>query len=303
MAKLKQTSGIDHFSIGYFATSMRRVLEGQKDISFRYYMRGGRCKIKCYGYCPDREIKTAMLLSAAFEKVHYDLKGDVHMNISCHDYCRVRRRHIYAYCRKKGNSNIELIPDYFFVNNREWTKYDDYDSLVKEMLAASEKSWQYDNLFWIGAISKKPVRENLYKISKCDKRLKILATDRDLDRGEKPFVSLVDHVKYKYLLDMAGNSWSDRRKVLLFSGRPLFIVGDEWEEYALTDLVPFKHYIPVKKDFSDLIDKLDWADSNPEAVMKIAEQAKQFALNRLTRERAVSDLSEIILKAQKGKRK
>ena len=60
--------------------------------------------------------------------------------------------------------------------------------------------------------------------------------------------------------------------------------------------MPFEHYIPVKEDLSDLIERLDWAEANPEEVQKIAENAQSFAREKLTRKAALSYLTETIVR-------
>lgn len=46
-------------------------------------------------------------------------------------------------------------------------------------------------------------------------------------------------------------------------------------------LEPYVHYIPVKTDLSDLIEKFDWAKSHDSQCEQIARNATQFALNHL----------------------
>ncbi len=45
---------------------------------------------------------------------------------------------------------------------------------------------------------------------------------------------------------------------------------------------PFVHYIPVKQDLSDLIDRIEWARSHDKEVQKIAKQGYIFIKNSLT---------------------
>lgn len=61
------------------------------------------------------------------------------------------------------------------------------------------------------------------------------------------------------------------------------------------DLKPFVHYIPVKADLSDLQEKYDWAEANPEKAKEIAANALEYAKTHLTREAAIQHYSKIIL--------
>lgn len=42
------------------------------------------------------------------------------------------------------------------------------------------------------------------------------------------------------------------------------------------------HYVPVNRDLSNLVEKIQWAKQNDEAARKIARQAQQFANEHLT---------------------
>lgn len=42
------------------------------------------------------------------------------------------------------------------------------------------------------------------------------------------------------------------------------------------------HYIPIERNLSDLVDKLNWAKKNDQKVQQISEQAQQFANEYLT---------------------
>lgn len=42
------------------------------------------------------------------------------------------------------------------------------------------------------------------------------------------------------------------------------------------------HYIPIERDLSDLVDKLNWAKKNDQKVKQMSEQAQQFANEYLT---------------------
>lgn len=291
---MMESGGIYDFSPKYFLSYIKRFLQGQKDIALRYSHKSGKLRIKCYGNVKDREFKTAEMLLAAFEQIHYDLKQDLNMNVSCHDLCRVRKRHMYAYCKRSGAKNITTIPDYYFINWKEYGIYD-YEKMRKEMIAASQKKPEQDKLFWIGNIKNSVLREKLWQLGKSDPRIEFVASN--MTGGEyRNYVSMIDQTKYKYLLDVEGIAWSSRRKLLLFSGRPLFIVEDDWEEFFSRDLEPFIHYIPVKRDLSDLIKQLDWAESHEDEAQEIAKRAMDYAVNHLKRSDAINALAGIMLR-------
>lgn len=52
-------------------------------------------------------------------------------------------------------------------------------------------------------------------------------------------------------------------------------------EHFYSDLKPYVHYIPIKADLSDLVEKVRWAKSHDEEARKIGAQARKYAVNNL----------------------
>ena len=52
-------------------------------------------------------------------------------------------------------------------------------------------------------------------------------------------------------------------------------------EFWERDLEPFQHYIPVKADFSDLIEKVEWAITHDDDARAIARNGAQFVREHL----------------------
>lgn len=69
-----------------------------------------------------------------------------------------------------------------------------------------------------------------------------------------------------------------------------------YKEYFFEHLKEWEHYIPVKRDLSDLTEKVDWCFDNPEKVAEIATNALEFSKQHLTREACYSRWNEIIEK-------
>jgi hypothetical protein len=52
-------------------------------------------------------------------------------------------------------------------------------------------------------------------------------------------------------------------------------------EHFYSSLQPWKHYVPFKKDLSDLVEKIRWAKEHDKEAREIAENAKAFARQHL----------------------
>ncbi|KAF7369304.1 CAP10 domain-containing protein [Mycena venus] len=87
--------------------------------------------------------------------------------------------------------------------------------------------------------------------------------------------------KYKYALDLDGNSFSGRYLGLLRSGSLVF-KSTVFDEYFNDWLRPFEHYIPVLPDLSDLVQKIEWAIANDAEAHAIQEAGKAVADRVLT---------------------
>lgn len=112
--------------------------------------------------------------------------------------------------------------------------------------------------------------------------------------GSSVHISMPDLVReYRYLLDIGGAGYSGRLKFLLFSGRPLFLVDRLYVEYFHDDLLPFVHFIPVRSDLSDLLARHDWARENPGKAEQIALNAKNYAKENITNEKALARLRTV----------
>jgi hypothetical protein len=109
------------------------------------------------------------------------------------------------------------------------------------------------------------------------------------------FVTLEDHCKYNYLIDIEGNGYSGRIKYLLFTGRVVLIQERKLKTYYHFLLKPFVHFVPVKDDFSDLLEKLDWLDQNPSISREIGINGQKFAMENLRKDAVLENYKKIIL--------
>lgn len=99
------------------------------------------------------------------------------------------------------------------------------------------------------------------------------------------FCSLEDHLKYKYLLDIDGNSSSyERPAFILFSNSLLFKQQTSNIQWYFKGLKPFLHYIPVASDFSDMKERLNWIRSHDKNARDAIKKANEFACHYLNDE-------------------
>ncbi|KAJ7100928.1 glycosyl transferase family 90-domain-containing protein [Mycena belliarum] len=90
-----------------------------------------------------------------------------------------------------------------------------------------------------------------------------------------------DAYKFKYLLDVDGNTFSGRYLGLLRSGGLVF-KSTAFAEFFTPWLVPYEHFIPVRPDLADLPAKIEWARANDAEAHRIQEAGRIFAERVLT---------------------
>lgn len=106
---------------------------------------------------------------------------------------------------------------------------------------------------------------------------------RMLGLVKQPFMSMSEQAQlYRYVVYLEGScGWADRLKYLLPFGFVIFMQKTACQEWFAPLLQPWKHYIPVKGDLSDLVEKIGWARDNKEEARRISDNARGFALTYL----------------------
>jgi len=127
-------------------------------------------------------------------------------------------------------------------------------------------------------------------ISAMKEKLKIDEKDRvgytDLNKLGIKFnkLSPYEQSRYKYILHLDGNVGAHRlAKFFLLNSTTLICETGStlWFSHIL---IPYTHYVPVKKDLSDLIEKIKWCRENDDKCRDIARNAFELGKKLLTEE-------------------
>ena len=101
----------------------------------------------------------------------------------------------------------------------------------------------------------------------------------------KNYLSLLDYKrKFKYVIDLPGHTYSTKSYWMLFLKRPVFYIEPNQKFAWEKRLKPWVHYIPVKRDFSDLEKHYDWAQANPDKVEAISSNLYEFGVKQMSPE-------------------
>jgi hypothetical protein len=112
----------------------------------------------------------------------------------------------------------------------------------------------------------------------------------------KPMHPMAAFQKYVAVLDIDGNSWSSRFGKLLCYNSVVVKVEPEYVDYFhFKDLQPWKHYVPVKSDLSDLVEQAAFVTdpANDEAVREIVTNANDWCQRRMVWTSIAEDVLDI----------
>lgn len=94
-------------------------------------------------------------------------------------------------------------------------------------------------------------------------------------------VSFFDFFKWKYQINIDGTVAAYRLPYLLAGSSLVFKQQSSYYEHFYGDLQPWIHYVPFKRDLSDLEGQLKWAIANDEKAQQIVKNAQSYAQSNL----------------------
>lgn len=81
---------------------------------------------------------------------------------------------------------------------------------------------------------------------------------------------------YKYIIHICGHVSAFRLSLELSMGSVILLVESDYKLWFEKLLIPFVHYVPVKKDLSDIFDQIIWCKEHDHECKEIARKAKEF---------------------------
>jgi hypothetical protein len=205
---------------------------------------------------------------------------------------------LFGSSRAAGRLDI-AAPDYVFGG---WLEIGDrdFDRTCADLTHVGSSPASTGLLGWYGAASRHPNRNVLVELGRrYPNRMEIVDVEYFGEPGTPPDPSVgmnmeAQVARFRYLIDIEGIGYSGRLKYLLHSGRPILIQTRPWQEWFFPQLIAWKHYVPVKRDLSDLLGVLDRLDADPNLGARIASDALAFACRNLTLGSAVAKWSALL---------
>jgi hypothetical protein len=199
-------------------------------------------------------------------------------------------RVLYAMCSNVNDHITVLIPDAHFI--REKAYQEKKEEIDKNRIPYSKRK---SECIWRGNLNNGHV-DNFMKPHgktmnprKYFQKLHLEGRFPKVNFENKD-TSISDQIQYKMILDMDG--WSSTWSATvwkMYSGSVLLKTKSKWKQWYYHKLEPWVHYVPVKDDFSDLNDKIEWCLHNERECIKITENAKRFVDKHLTWDQVKKD--------------
>lgn len=99
----------------------------------------------------------------------------------------------------------------------------------------------------------------------------------DFTAYEKPSLNIEDQLTYKFILSVEGNDVATNLKWILKSNSVPVCPPFAIQSWILEDrLIPYEHFLPIRKDFLDLEDKIEWAIHHPKICKQMVNNGKQY---------------------------
>ena len=162
-----------------------------------------------------------------------------------------------------GNSvlmKLDTLRHYYFVNDK--TPYHQKESKI----------------VWRGVIHKENRRSLVKKFHKHPKcNIGNIPLHEETTIWEKPFLSIEEQLQYKFILSIEGNDVATNLKWIMSSNSLCFMPTPKFETwYMESKLIPNVHYVHIKDDYSDMLEKMEYYATNESDAQEIVKNAQAW---------------------------
>lgn len=186
--------------------------------------------------------------------------------------------------RRVGDKNGILLP---LNRKRHW-------SITPKHVAAQDVPWEKKQMsvVWRGSTTGKSRTEDYDRHPRTQLVRRWFGQgDQGIDVGYSQVVqgkvqdqryvlgtlSIKEQLRNALIVSVEGNDVASNLKWVLASNSVPVMPPPRYESWLLeSQLQPWVHYVPVRPDFTDLGDALEWCRANPDACERMAKQGREY---------------------------
>lgn len=99
----------------------------------------------------------------------------------------------------------------------------------------------------------------------------------------KNYLHYSENFKYKVNVVIDGVAGASCEKWVFLTGSVILMISD-WTSSVVREMIPWKHFVPVKTDLTDLVENIEWIFNNPEKAEEIALGGKNEFIRLTSRD-------------------
>lgn len=104
---------------------------------------------------------------------------------------------------------------------------------------------------------------------------------------------------YKYIINIDGHVAAFRLSLELNMGSVILWARTEWNMWYTNFLIPYKHYVPIKTDLSDLFTQIKWCREHDKECIDITNEANTFYATYLQKKGIFDYMQKILVDLKK----
>lgn len=228
-----------------------------------------------------REVRVALLDILEFLLRHHYIPKNLDFIVDLSDFAMIRKEKllenkpvpVFTFAKdalKPIEKDLILIPDW--MNLRTIVKI---KTEIKEATLKHPWDSKQSKAFWRGGPNDETgFRKKIVAFSKLHPEI-VDASFSYLKKND--FITPADQLKFKYLLMIDGARGAWERFVWQLQANSLVMKHNSTHiQWYYKGVQPYIHYIPIQ-DEQDLTQKIAWAETHPDEVLKIITNANNFA--------------------------
>lgn len=183
-----------------------------------------------------------------------------------------------AFCFNKSRKTSDYFGVILRLNKkRHWDEFIDFHDPVQYDKKINSVVWRGGSTGYGSKIDNPRYKLVSKYYEKFNVGFSKLSQGRNWGNFVRDSLTIKEQLKYKYIIVIEGNDVATSLKWVLMSNSVPFMQHPTKETWLMEGILkPFVHYIPLNEDFSDLDEKIQWANENQDLTKNISEEGKNF---------------------------